>query len=336
MPSPVRRAVISAAAAVCLCMMSSAMLHSGDAVPGLEDLLDRRVMVLGDSITHGGTYVSMISYELLRAFPTRAVDIVSIGLSSETTSGLTERIHPGPRPCVLTRLARALEQVKPQVVIACYGMNDGIYLPLEPGREEAFHKGIMELITTCQAAGAVVILLTPPVFDPIPHGDNVAQDDTGPGYTKPFVHYDEVLSAYAAWEAGLSLTGVRVIDLHRSMSDFLAQKRRDHPGFILSPDSIHPNDLGHLVMATAVLRGMGMNLPVDGDAELARLRADPLYGKVATMRAARSGRWLPWSRGQSDRAPVDAIEIEVAAQMVAIDALRRASGAPVGAGIGSH
>ena len=304
----------------------------GDGASDHSLLLDRRVMVLGDSITQGGTYVSMLAFELLRAFPLQHVDIISIGLSSETTSGLTERIHPGARPCVLTRLDRALAEVNPELVIACYGMNDGIYLPLDPAREAAFHAGIQALVSRCLTANATVILLTPPVFDPTPYGTNVSQDDTGPGYTKPYARYDDVLTAYASWETGLTLPHLVVVDLHREMAEFLARKRRDQPGFILASDGIHPGDLGHLVMASAILRATGTVCPADPEAELGRLHADPLYSQVATLRSLRSERWLPWSRGLSDRGPVDAVEAAVAVGMATIDRLRQ----PAGPGTGSH
>jgi lysophospholipase L1-like esterase len=296
--------------------------------PGPVALLDQRVLVLGDSITQGGTYVSMALHALLRAYPTHRVDIVSIGLSSETTSGLTERIHPGPRPCVLSRLGRALEGVKPALVVACYGMNDGIYLPLSPAREEAFHQGILTLVRQCRAAGAKVILLTPPVFDPIPHGDNLSQDDSGPGYTRPYARYDEVLSAYGAWEMGLQLEGVTVIDLHRAMGDYLAARRRTNPGFILSGDSVHPGDLGHLLMSRTLLRGVGATvLGDDLDAELARITADPLYQHAKQLRELRSGPWLAYSRGTMELDVLTAVEQQVAERMVNID-MERMTGLP--------
>jgi lysophospholipase L1-like esterase len=293
--------------------------------PGAVALLDQRVLVLGDSITQAGTYVGMALYRLLRAYPTHRVDIVSIGLSSETVSGLTERIHPGPRPCVLSRLGRALDGVKPQLVVACYGMNDGIYLPLSPARAQAFHEGILTLVRQCRAAGAAVILLTPPVFDPIPHGDNLSQDDSGPGYTRPYARYDEVLAAYGAWEMALHEDGVTVIDLHRAMGDYLAARRRTDPGFILSGDSIHPGDLGHLLMAQTLCRGVGMAvLGDDLDAALARLQADPLYPLAKQLRELRSGPWLAYSRGERELGALAAIEQQVAERMLAIDKERLA------------
>ena len=287
------------------------------------------MLILGDSITQGGTYVTMAQFALARAHPASRVDLVSIGLSSETTSGLTERIHPGPRPCVLTRLARALEAAKPQLVVACYGMNDGIYLPYSEARAEAFHQGVLTLVRQCRAAGAAVILLTPPVFDPIPHGAKVSQDDSGPGYTMPYARYDDVLAAYAAWEMGLHQDGLTVIDLHRAMGDYLAARRRSASGFILSGDGVHPGDLGHLLMARTLLRGTGAALIGDDlDAELARITADPLFAQVKQLREARSNGWLPFSRAQSSPEQLAATEARVSALQAAFDRARQAAPPP--------
>src|SRR3954465_6729297 len=138
---------------------------AGDVRPALAH---QRVLVLGDSITQDGRYVSFLEYYLQRLAPGTQCDLISIGLSSETVSGLTEPDAPEPRPCALERLNRALNAVKPQVVFACYGMNDGIYAPSSPERLAAFTNGLHQLIAKVRATGAQLVLITPPVFDPLP------------------------------------------------------------------------------------------------------------------------------------------------------------------------
>src|SRR5258708_7017242 len=107
-------------------------------------LAGQRVLFLGDSITQDGRYVSFLEYYLHAAG--KSCDLISIGLSSETVSGLTETSSPYPRPCILERVDRALKAVKPTVVFACYGMNDGIYHPSSPERLAAFTDGLRQLI----------------------------------------------------------------------------------------------------------------------------------------------------------------------------------------------
>ena len=65
-------------------------------------------------------------------YPERQIEFINAGLPTETVSGLSEEGHAGgsfPRPDLHERLERVLPATRPDVVIACYGMNDGIYLP---------------------------------------------------------------------------------------------------------------------------------------------------------------------------------------------------------------
>ena len=94
----------------------------------------RRVVVLGNSITYAGTYVTFIDAYFRLHYPNQPVEFINLGLPSETVSGLSEDGHADgkfPRPDLHERLSRLLTLTKPDLVIACYGMNDGIYLPLD-------------------------------------------------------------------------------------------------------------------------------------------------------------------------------------------------------------
>jgi len=95
------------------------------------------------------------TYQLQKSYPNRTFDVYPLGLSSETVSGLSEDGHAGgrfPRPCLFERFDRLLSKVKPDVLIACYGMNDGIYQPLEASRFAAFQNGIQNMIAQAQQA----------------------------------------------------------------------------------------------------------------------------------------------------------------------------------------
>src|SRR3954471_5593111 len=130
-----------------------------------------RIVVLGDSITYGGDYVDQFELFLRANFPERRFEVLDLGLPSETVSGLSEEGHAGgkfPRPDLHERLDRVLAKVKPDLVFACYGMNDGIYLPLADDRFDAFKKGMVKLHEKVEGAGAKIVHLTPAVFDPVP------------------------------------------------------------------------------------------------------------------------------------------------------------------------
>ena len=193
-------------------------------------LAGKRVAFLGDSNTQAGGYVSFATYYLERLHPKKDFDILSLGLASETLSGLTEENHAGgkfPRPCLFERLGRVLEKTKPDIVFACYGMNDGIYLPLDRDRFAAFQKGVTKLMEQCKDAGVKqIFLIAPPIYDLTPKAGEF--------------NYDAVLAEYAKWEAALKVPGVRIIDLHTAMRK--ARNDRTEP---FSKDWVHPGDDGH-------------------------------------------------------------------------------------------
>jgi lysophospholipase L1-like esterase len=207
-----------------------------------------RVLVLGDSITYAGGWVSDVAawmeYQGLDA------EVVNCGLPSETVSGLSEDGHAGgkfPRPDLHERLERVLRLVKPDLVLACYGMNCGIYQPLDEGRFASFKAGIERLHTAVEQAGARIIHLTPPVYAGPPGKPGPAGD----------VDYDAVLAAYSDWLLSKRADGWLVIDVHGPMTQALEARRAKDPNFAFAADSVHPNDEGHWAIARAVIAGFG-------------------------------------------------------------------------------
>ena len=226
------------------------------------------ILFLGDSITAAGGYVRQIGAELTKQSPATPPKLVNRGRNSETASDLSEAYHPGRRPCVLARLDKELADTKPNWVVACYGINDGIYHPFSEKRFAAYQSGMEAFITKVQATGARVILLTPPPYartGPFPkeadaaakaeivkkadaEAEAVADKDPNKfGYKTPYAYYDEVLARYSKWL--LTLKGRKdlwVVDLRTPM---LARAQETHGG-----DPIHPNGVGHTIMAEAFLQ----------------------------------------------------------------------------------
>jgi len=279
------------------------------AAPEVDAVAGKRVVFLGDSITQAGGYVTFITYYLEKLHPKKDFDIFGLGLASETLSGLSEDGHASgkfPRPCLFERLGRLLDKVKPEVVFACYGMNDGIYQPLDDARFAAFKKGVTKLIDQCKQAGVKeVYLITPPIYDFIPKGDEF--------------NYDSVLTAYAKWETELKVLSVRVIDLHTAM-----RKARDARTEGFSKDRVHPGDDGHLLMARTILAALAVGVP---DETVADIKKDPLCKLVAEKRALRSAQWMKhigYTRETTVAPqPLGMVETDAAKIQEKIDALRR-------------
>jgi lysophospholipase L1-like esterase len=234
---------------------------------GLPQASEFRVAILGDSITHGGRWPTLVE-SALRATPAFAgAEIVNFGLSSETVSGLSEPGHAGgkfPRPDLHERLGRILDAFKPTHVLACYGMNDGIYMPPDETRRKAFQDGIIRLKTQVESRNAKLILITAPLFD----GDNPATAPQG---------YDAVLDAQAEWL--LSQKDWQVIDIRPDVRAAIAAAKREDPGFVYARDRIHPGDRGHDFIAASVTRQLWTLWQLPGKPILADGEALSVLGK---------------------------------------------------------
>jgi len=234
----------------------------------------KRILFLGDSITHAGQYVARIEAHFRLGGVKPLPEIVNAGLSSETLSGLSEPDHPFPRPDVHERLDRALEQVKPDVVVACYGMNDGIYYPQSEERFRAYQDGVNRLIRKVHATGAKLVLMTPPPFDPLPLRSSGKLKPAGEktyAYFAMYENYDDVLTAYGQWLLAQKDRVEMVIDLHAPLAEFVVQKRKTDTTFTLSPDGIHPNAKGHRVIAETILHAWGFESTTQPNAALVAL-----------------------------------------------------------------
>ncbi len=218
----------------------------------------QRVVFVGDSITYAGEWVEFVE-AYLRLQDTKATfDFINIGLPSETVSGLSEPGHAGgsfPRPDLHERFDRALAKLKPDVLVACYGMNDGIYYPFGDERFAAFKNGMTKLREKAAAAGAKVIHVTPPTFDAVPIKANTlpaGRDE----YRQPYVGYNDVLDRYSEWLVSQRAQGWQVMDSHTPMNAFLASRRADDSRFRLAGDGVHASTQGHWLIAREFLRSL--------------------------------------------------------------------------------
>lgn len=234
--------------AILICLFTSPLLNAAE--PPLTELLAKkpssRIVFLGDSITAVGRYVACfdtwLEFQKLERKPT----VINAGLPSETVSGLSEEGHAGgkfPRPDLAERLDRVLAVTKPDLVVACYGINCGIYEPFDKGRLEKYQQGMTSLKASVEKSGAKFIVVTPPFYD----------DMRSP---KAF-SYNEVLDKYSEWLLTKRADGWLVVDLHAPMTREVQKRRESDPKFSFQPDGVHPNDEGHWYMAQQLIRFFG-------------------------------------------------------------------------------
>lgn len=250
----------------------------------------KRAIFLGDSITYSGQYIDYLEAFLAVRYPDNRIELIDLGLPSETVSGLSEPGHAGgqfERPCLHERLDRVLTKTKPDLVFACYGMNDGIYYPPDEERFKAYRAGIQRLVDSAKKIKARVVLLTPPVFDPEP-----IKKDTLPAglaeYRKPYEGYDAVLTQYTHWLLDQRKRGWTVIDLHSPLRRYLDDRRKAEKDYSLAPDGVHMGADGHRVAASALLQGLGVKPPIDVE----KLDNTTLLGLVHNRQRILCDAWL--------------------------------------------
>lgn len=201
------------------------------AEPAPIPLGDRETVVIyGDSITEQNLYAAYIESFLITRFPGKDLRIYNFGWGGDTAAGGNNRF------------ARDVAPVKPTLVTVDYGMNDGRYTS-QP--DQAIREGYLaaqrELAATIKAAGARQILLTTSPID----GDRRNDKDA----------YNESLALMADGVLALGAElGVPTADIFHPMRELQARVKAADPRFCMIPDSVHPDPVGHLVMAYQVLR----------------------------------------------------------------------------------
>lgn len=266
-------------------------------VPGADALLTaKRVVFLGDSITYSGQYIAYLEAFLTARYPGKKFDFLDLGLPSETVSGLSEPGHAGgkfPRPDVHERLERVLTKLKPDLVVACYGMNCGMYHPFSGERLQKYQAGIQKLREVAAKHAAQVIHLTPPTFDPVPLAGRTlpAGKDR---YEQPFEGYNTVLTRYSEWLVGQRAQGWTVIDIHTPMDLHLSARRQTDPKFLLAGDGVHASPTGHWLMTQQIIEALGGNAIIPIRAVIDSTAGTSANPNVSELRKLDDGITFQW------------------------------------------
>ncbi len=255
----------------------------------------KRIVFLGDSITYSGEYIDYLDACLRTRFPEREFELLDLGLPSETVSGLSEPGHAGgafPRPDLHERLDRVLVKTKPDLIIACYGMNDGIYFPFSDERFAKYQDGVQRLVQRAAKDRIPIILLTPPTFDPIPLKEHTLPAGRT-AYPMPYHDYNQVLDRYADWLLAQRSQGWTIIDIHGPMNHHLAARRRQTPDYLLAGDGVHANAFGHWLFTQQIL--VAWNVPaevdtLDLDARIMKVR----QGQISELTIGSQGIQFSW------------------------------------------
>jgi lysophospholipase L1-like esterase len=204
-------------------------LHDGD-----------RLTFYGDSITEQREYTEDIEEYLLTRYPTWKVSFHNAGVGGDKVSGG----WAGP---INLRLDRDVFAWRPDVITIMLGMNDFYYRPDQTGIFSTYTEGYEHLVDAMQKNNPKVrlTLIQPSPYDDVTRGPTIAGG------------LNAVLLKYSAFVAQLARDrGVQLADFNSPLTAMLKEVNDESPALAqqVIPDRVHPQQGGHWVMATSLLK----------------------------------------------------------------------------------
>jgi len=217
---------------------------------------DDVVVIYGDSITEQNLYAAYVETFLRTRFADKNLTVYNFGWGGDTAGGGN------------ARFTRDVAPVKPTLVFVNFGMNDGGYSAFNQGNCDGYIGNQRALAATIKAAGAREVLLTTSPVD-----NEIRKSDM----------YNDTLARMADGVIGLAKElDIPVIDQFHPMRDVQKTAKEKQPGFTMIPDSVHPNAIGHLVMAYEILKGIDAPASV-GSIQIVGDKADVQGVKIANL-----------------------------------------------------
>lgn len=209
------------------------------------------VCFLGDSITAGGSYQTMIADYYLTRFPERTIRFVNAGRPGDTAGGS------------LKRLQEDVIEKKPTAVTIMFGMNDvsrGSYVANPDDKKKAtqlqainsYKTNMVTVVSRirAEAGNPKLLFITPSPFDQTVVLD---KDNNQPGCNDGLGRCAEIVRELAA------KNNDTVVDFHGPMTALnLEQQKNDPKWTIIGGDRVHPSTPGHLMMAWLLLKTQGV------------------------------------------------------------------------------
>ena len=236
----------------CLLVTLPAVVSADDPVLGKGD----RLAIIGDSITEQKLYSKYIETYLLACYPELEIQSFQFGWGGERAPGFANRMENDLVPW------------KPDVVTTCYGMNDGSYRAYTAQIGRAYEQGMRKIVDRMKATGATVVVGSPGVVDSYTWARN------NPDFDQVYNDNLEQLGRIAnrlAKENKFPYADV-FGTMKKTMVSAKAALGQEYP--VAGGDGVHPGRNGHLVMAYAFLKALGL----DGD--LGSITLDVSTGKA--------------------------------------------------------
>ncbi len=200
-----------------------------------------RLAICGDSITEQKMYSRAIETYLTVCQPELNISVRQYGWGGETAEGF------------LRRMTNDVLRFKPTVATTCYGMNDHKYRPYDEANGNWYRSNQTQIVKSFKAAGARVVLGSAGCVGQRPWWSK------NPADTKDALNLN--LCELRNIDIGIAeQEQVRFADVFWPMlvADFNSQKQYGTNYHLAGKDGVHPGWAGHMVMAAAFLRSMGL------------------------------------------------------------------------------
>ena len=203
-----------------------------------------RLAICGDSITEQKRYSVLIETYLTCCMPRLRITCRQYGWSGEIAGGF------------LKRLKSDVLRFKPTISTTCYGMNDFGYVPYNEAFAAEYRKNQTAIVKAFKEIGCQVVLGSSGIIDSVPHWVKSSQG-TQQDLNLALSRFRNIDIEIAKSE------NVSFADVYRPMllADFSAKKQYGLDFKLSGKDGVHPDWAGHIIMAYAFLKGMGL----DGD-----------------------------------------------------------------------
>jgi len=198
-----------------------------------------RVVFFGDSITEEHNYTRPFQDYVYARYPERHIRFFNAGWSGDQLGG------------GLNRLQRDVLSRKPNVVTICFGMNDGHYAKISDDSANDYRKNLDAIVKILTDQKIRVVIFSPPPVD---------YDQTPPWLKASLseVDYNGTLSAFGTIGSEIARKyGATYIDILHPILNGLNAMKAKQPTYRALRDGVHPTEQGGLVMAGAMLLGMG-------------------------------------------------------------------------------
>ena len=234
-----------------------------------------RVVFLGDSITEYRMFTNYIEAYALTRYPKWTLMFRNAGISGDV-AGIG-----------LSRIQRDVLPLHPTVVVVDYGMNDCGYMPnvgFSQARYDDYVKNQTALTQQLQKSGLRVVQLTTQPIEELPSVKDRALPDQ-----------DVRNLALRKFADGLKAVahqcGVPFVDQFDPYMGILVKARAADPlAFIGGCDAIHPGPPGNIIMAWAILKGLGATpLVSTASIDAAGVRVQAVEGCQVTNLQVASG-----------------------------------------------